>query len=336
MSLKDITRESVLEAIAEFDRLGRESFLDNYGFKPARQYFLSYDGKKYDSKAIVGVAHGFLSPTTEPLKPESFSGGEATVRRQLEKLGFDVESVGGRNPPWTADELLLTLDLYLRTRPRLPGKASKEVAQLSEELNALGRLMGTTRGERYRNPNGVYMKLCNFLRFDPDYTSKARVGLQRGGHLEEEVWNEFFDNPVRLQAVVASIRAGLQKPELLSAAEDAVDDETAEAPEGKIVTRLHRARERNRELVKKRKSQELQQHGRLICEACGFDFEERYGRRGQGFIECHHTKPVHTLEPGAKTRLSDLALLCANCHRMIHAAKPWLSVEELRGILRTD
>jgi putative restriction endonuclease len=36
------------------------------------------------------------------------------------------------------------------------------------------------------------------------------------------------------------------------------------------------------------------------------------------------------LKDGDTTRLEDLALLCANCHRMIHRASPWLSVEELR------
>ncbi|RSV14514.1 HNH endonuclease [Sphingomonas sp. ABOLH] len=41
-------------------------------------------------------------------------------------------------------------------------------------------------------------------------------------------------------------------------------------------------------------------------------------RRGQLNIEVHHVKPVHTLKPGSKVRLTDLVLLCANCHRMAH------------------
>ena len=59
-------------------------------------------------------------------------------------------------------------------------------------------------------------------------------------------------------------------------------------------------------------------------------FAAAYGERGDGFIECHHTIPVRDLRPGSRTRLSDLALVCANCHRMIHRRSPWLTVEELR------
>jgi 5-methylcytosine-specific restriction enzyme A len=72
---------------------------------------------------------------------------------------------------------------------------------------------------------------------------------------------------------------------------------------------------------------------KLACEACGFDFAIRYGTRGKGFIECHHPKPVATLAEGHKTHLDDLALVCANCHRMIHRSKPWLSVLELKAMI---
>lgn len=88
MSLANITRESVLAAIAEFEHLGREQFLDRYGFKQARSYELEYDGSYYDSKAIVGAAHGFA--TGQPLVAAEFSGGAATVQRTLEALGFRV------------------------------------------------------------------------------------------------------------------------------------------------------------------------------------------------------------------------------------------------------
>lgn len=56
-------RESVLKAMEEFDALGREVFLKRYGFGIAHRYFLVHGGKKYDSKAIVGVAHGFENPS---------------------------------------------------------------------------------------------------------------------------------------------------------------------------------------------------------------------------------------------------------------------------------
>lgn len=62
MALTDITASSVLEAIEEFGALGREEFLSRHGFGEARSYHLLHDGRRYPSKAIVGVAHGFARP----------------------------------------------------------------------------------------------------------------------------------------------------------------------------------------------------------------------------------------------------------------------------------
>ena len=112
-----------------------------------------------------------------------------------------------------------------------------------------------------------------------------------------------------------------------------LDDGMAEAQEGRLLTRVHCTRERNRALVRRKKAAFIAEHDRLFCEACSFDFVGRYGVRGQGFIECHHTRPLAEVTPGEKTRLVDLARLCANCHRMVHAKSPWLTMSELRAIL---
>ena len=66
--------------MAEYDRLGQGRFLEKYGFGAARSYRLMVEGKTYDSKAIVGAAHGYL-PGHEPLAAADFSGGAATVGR---------------------------------------------------------------------------------------------------------------------------------------------------------------------------------------------------------------------------------------------------------------
>jgi 5-methylcytosine-specific restriction protein A len=90
MGLRDITRAAVLAAIEEYDQLGQDEFLAKYGFDRARSYLLIHNGKAYDSKAIVGVAHGFL-PGQRALAARDFSGGEATVGRLLRGLGFTVQ-----------------------------------------------------------------------------------------------------------------------------------------------------------------------------------------------------------------------------------------------------
>lgn len=91
-----LSRQSVLKAIEEFDKLGRHQFLDRYGFGPARSYFLVHNGKLYDSKAIVGAAYGYEHPNAGALQSGAFCGGWATVRRWLEALGFEVRIVKER------------------------------------------------------------------------------------------------------------------------------------------------------------------------------------------------------------------------------------------------
>jgi hypothetical protein len=85
VSLSDLTRESVLAAVAEHDRLGREAFLAEHGFAEARSWLLVQDGRGYDSKAIVGVAHGYA--TGGPLAAAEFTGADATVGAALRRVG---------------------------------------------------------------------------------------------------------------------------------------------------------------------------------------------------------------------------------------------------------
>jgi len=109
--------------------------------------------------------------------------------------------------------------------------------------------------------------------------------------------------------------------------------EEEDFPEGKVLYRKHRTRERNRELVKKAKDKRKKEAGVLKCDVCQFNFFEKYGDIGTDYIECHHTKPVSELEDSDKTQLKDIALVCANCHRMLHRKRPWLSIEQLKSLL---
>lgn len=117
---------------------------------------------------------------------------------------------------------------------------------------------------------------------------------------------------------------------------DVQTDEGKEYPEGKIAFVLHKKRERNPKLIKEAKKLFISKHGRLYCEACKFDFQKVYGSRGIDFIEGHHTRLVSEMKEGEKTRVEDIAMLCSNCHRMIHR-KPLVTVEKLKIlIISTD
>lgn len=73
------------------------------------------------------------------------------------------------------------------------------------------------------------------------------------------------------------------------------------------------------------------------CIACGLDFSEMYGSLGSDYIEVHHRIPVSDM--GASYRLNpveDLITVCANCHAMLHRAKPPLSVDVLSDIINNQ
>lgn len=235
-----------------------------------------------------------------------------------------------RNPTWSRDELIVTLNFYLRYTPTIPGNTSHEISELSDFLNRLQSKTGGDLPDKFRNINGVYMKLMNFRRFDPDYEGK---GLERGNKDEEVVWNLYSSKPDKLRKISDTIRSFVSSDTPLPQKEVISDDEE-EGEEGQVLTRIHRYRERNTKLVKRKKERVLKEKGTLSCEVCGFDFKRVYGDHGYGFIECHHTKPVSELKVGERTKISDLSLVCPNCHRMIHTKRPWLSVEELKDVIR--
>lgn len=332
MAFADISsRTAILGAVEEFDRIGRSAFLANYGFSQARRYFLSWQGRLYDSKAIVGAAHGYEFPAEEPLGSADFSGGEATVKRKLEALGFEVVALntqpgdGGRNPTWERDELILALDLYMRNG--LIDDTDPRVIELSELLNRLPLHPLQPDPSRFRNPNGVHLKLANFAALDPAYPG---TGMQHGGQRDRHVWDEFNDDRDRLRALANAIRAEAAEQQVTPLAPE---DGEEEAQEGRILYRRHRVRERDRRVVQRKKQSARQQTGRLACEVCAFDFEAVYGQHGAGYIECHHVIPLAQATSIRTTRPSDLAVVCSNCHRMLHRGDPPLTLSTLRQVM---
>ena len=101
----------------------------------------------------------------------------------------------------------------------------------------------------------------------------------------------------------------------------------------RLVQHARLERMRNPALVNDAKKLFKKQHGRLFCEACGFDFQAEYGIRGRNYIEAHHRTPFAQLTSHVVLRISDLAMVCSNCHRMLHKP-PWITVEELRASLK--
>ena len=102
MKWDDLTDpDAVEQALAEFDEVGREAFLNRYGFGRAKHQFVRLAGRYYDSKAIAGVAFGYQFPDIGALGHEDLQSGESTVKRLLNGLGFTLSDA----PPTSASQL---------------------------------------------------------------------------------------------------------------------------------------------------------------------------------------------------------------------------------------
>jgi 5-methylcytosine-specific restriction protein A len=233
-----------------------------------------------------------------------------------------------RNPTWSRDELILALDLYFRVDLSRVASDDPAIVALSDLLNRLQLHNSSRRNALYRNPNGVRMKLMNFLRFDPNYSGE---GLSRGGKLEQQVWEEFSADQSALEQAARSIAEAVDY--LDGNNRTAEPDDSDAFMEGGVLEVIHRRRERSRKLVDRKKNAVLAEHGCLRCEVCGFDFAHAYGELGRGFAECHHRSPLSEVAQARATRLTDLAIVCANCHRMLHRRRPWLTIEELASLI---
>ncbi len=237
-------------------------------------------------------------------------------------------------PKWHRDEVILALDLYHSIEAREMDSKNPKVIEVSEILNKLPIHTERVDNIKFRNPNGVSMKLNNFKAIDPDYDGK---GMDRYSKLDEEVFFEFQNNIIGLNKIAEKIKNTVSNSELtknLYRIGDDEEDEQIQVKEGKVIYKLHKHRERNPKLNKKKKDTYLKKFGKLDCEVCGFDFYKIYGELGKGFMECHHKTPLSQIEGESVTTLNDLALVCANCHRMLHRELDILSVTELKKMIK--
>jgi 5-methylcytosine-specific restriction protein A len=227
-----------------------------------------------------------------------------------------------RNPPWTYDEILLALDLYLPERKVLE-ETNVRVIALSRLLNELP-LHTSTAGSNFRSPDAVVLKLANLRSHDH---STPSVGMDAGGRRTAEIWQRYASRPEEVARLAAAIRS------LRSAPSQAPADGEEGVLEGRLLFRRHRERERDASLTGRHRAAFASRHGRLFCEACRFDPIAFYGERGTSALESHHTRP---LSEGAEKRtyLRDLMLLCAACHRVVHAAQPWLAPDDIKQLVR--
>lgn len=205
--------------------------------------------------------------------------------------------------------LVTPLDSKVTIGPNDAYKWCREVKVIARATNA-----------HNPKPNGLnFMPVNQSHSYNID-TIGSDLSLEQ---LQDTIWNSF---------------SGMFKENAAKIEEGIIDANIGhfEAPEGKetVAFKKHLLRERSSKLVDAKKRTAII-NGSCRCECCNFDFHAFYGPLGEGFIECHHKIPINKGE--RITHTDDLALLCSNCHRMVHRTNEegkYLSVIELQNILK--
>lgn len=227
---------------------------------------------------------------------------------------------GHGNPKWTRDETLLALNLYLECGGAVPSKTDERIRELSQLLRSLPYHNRASRKESFRNPDGIGFKLQNIRQIA---TGK---GLGNVSQMDRFIWKELGENPEEVKKLAELIKAGIEITEFSS---DEPEDDF-EFAEGHTVTEAHKRRER-RPAFRKELLARKRKLGALECEICSRI--EASTPFGDAIFEAHHTLPLAAGE--RKTKVSDLALLCANCHRGLHRsianAKQWIQISEAKA-----
>lgn len=125
-------------------------------------------------------------------------------------------------------------------------------------------------------------------------------------------------------------------PQIHEEYREELEPEALEFPEGPRSYAIHVRYERSTKAVNEAKNRHRAKHnGKLPCTICKFDFSAKYNKLGQDFAEVHHMVPLSDYKLTGKevTLPSDLIVVCANCHRMLHRRRPCLTVKNLETLL---
>ena len=112
--------------------------------------------------------------------------------------------------------------------------------------------------------------------------------------------------------------------------------DSPQAIEGAKSLAKHLRRERSPVLVEAKRRAFRNEHGSLSCQACSLAESNLPKGLGEACFEVHHLEALAGRHNASATRLDDLAIVCANCHRMIHRTQPMLSIEHLSHIRAND
>lgn len=236
-----------------------------------------------------------------------------------------------------------------------PSRYLKHLEPGTKVIYYKGKMRDRYYEDRRLSPDPHYFGIAEIGEVSPDLTSTKRdyfanivgfqmfnraVGIRHNDELLEQIppnresnyWRdgvreideEIYDKIVNLSEL-SETDANLHLND-----NDQGSDEALTSTEGAKKSRYTTVYERDQRL----RRMAIKIHG-LSCVACGFNFERHYGEWGKGFVHVHHIKPVSETGETVVNPKTDLTVLCANCHSMVHRKKSvTLTVEDLKKRLR--
>jgi 5-methylcytosine-specific restriction protein A len=240
---------------------------------------------------------------------------QTTGQIKIEKLGADKNaiSVSGVTVVWTAG-------------PETGGTAvigwykNATVYREYKDLQNRTKIQKENQLTRYR----IEAKAADATLLPPEERNLLIPRAVKGGIGRSNIWYaDSQKSKVHVQRVLKLIDKGYSEelPDV---------DRFMSGKEGNPRLVAHLQRERNQTLVKKKKKQVLDLTGQLSCEVCSFDFQSFFGKIGEGFCEVHHLKPLSRTDGEVNTSLEDLAIVCSNCHRILHRQTPMPTLDKLK------
>lgn len=269
--------------------------------------------------AIDGFIYGYTYPSVRPRQEEPLNIAWITKTRSSDwhLCGFYFAATWVDKPPEMTTEVLRK---RLRDLQRL-----RNASSLGPKVD---RMLRNGKARDYIAQD--FLK-HNHLKVNLEDVISLRAPIALSPNSTQPKHNRFGTPSYLVEADFDALLITAGLPAALGAS---IGTDAQESfPEGRRMWVKHQRLERDPALVNKAKLRFKKMHGRLFCQICKFDFGYKYPSVGCDYIEAHHTVPVSQLPPNSKVKVDDIALVCANCHRMLHRRRPWLSMRQLCQLL---
>ena len=258
--------------------------------KPRLRKFDGDDRSKFHLPQLVMAVAGLPEPARED-RPDAVAFPLENKSFVMNEMNFDIVEDHGSSAilaPLRVSTLRSEFEIDLVERLRAIAEDAGSAGTFRESNRALAQAIEAHVAEVKKGVNSTTIRgLADRI---IELKSK-RFGLTNAGSVAKLVETE-AKTPVEAEEIVGK--------------------------EGRLLTRLHVYRERDRRLVRRaRNYYRRQRGGKLVCEACGCVPVEVYGAAGESCMEAHHKIPIEELQPDSVTVVKDIAMVCASCHRTL-------------------